>query len=107
MMIITQSRRSLRFLLPRSIPFTPAFGDSKNEKEFDEEEEFEVVGTDLLCAEKHCANKLAFAVPKLVQRTTARQPPSGVHAGSPGPDCRTLVLPSSVDVETSICPPMA
>ena len=47
-------------MLPRSIPFTPAFGDSKNEKEFDEEEEFEVVGTDLLCVEKHCADKLAL-----------------------------------------------
>ena len=43
---------------PRSTPFTLTCGDSKNEKGSGEEEGFEVVETELLCAEKHCANEL-------------------------------------------------
>ena len=35
------------------------------------------------------------AVPIPVRKMTARQPPSGVHAGSPGLECRTLVPPNS------------
>ena len=34
--------------------------DSENEKGSDEEERLEVVRTDSLCAEKHCANELAL-----------------------------------------------
>ena len=45
---------------PRSTPFTLTCGDSKNEKGSGEEEGFEVVETELLCAEKHCANELAL-----------------------------------------------
>ena len=37
-----------------------------------------------------------------VRRTTARQPPSGVHAGSPELDCRTLVPSNSTEV---LCAP--
>ena len=62
---------------PRSTPFTLTCGDSKNEKGSGEEEGFEVVETELLCAEKHCVNELAFAVPKPVRRTIARQPTIG------------------------------
>ena len=94
-MIIMQSRKNLLFLRPRSITFTPTCGDSEKERESNGEEGFEVVGTDLLCAEEHCANELAFAVPKPVRRTTARVPPPGVHAGSPGLDCMALIPPNS------------
>ena len=43
-----------------------------------------------------------YAVLKLVRRTAARQPPSGVHAGSPELDCRTLVPSNSTEV---LCAP--
>ena len=104
MMVMTQSRK-LHFLRPRSIPFTHTYQPAaiaKMRRNPMKRKDSRLLAL-TLCAGKHCVRtSWPCAVPKPVRRMTARQPPSGVHAGSPGLDCRTLVPPNSTAV---LCAP--
>ena len=101
MMIMTQSRRSLLFLRPRSIPFTHTYllaAIAKMRRNPVKRKDSRLLALTLSVLKSIVRMSWPCAVPKPVRRMTARQPPSGVHAGSPGLDCRTLVPPNSTAV---------
>ena len=105
MMIMMQSRRSLLFLRPRSIPFTHTYrlvAIAKMRRNPMKRKDSRLLALTLCVLKSIVQTSWPCAVPKLVRRTTARQPPSGVHAGSPGLDCRTLVPPNST---AGLCTP--
>ena len=106
MMIIMQSR-SLLFLRPHIIPFIHTYqlvAIAKMRRNPMKRKDSRLLAL-TLCAGKHCVRtSWPCAVPKPVRRMTARQPPSGVHAGSPGLDCRALDPPNSAAV---LCAPSA
>ena len=96
-MIMTQSR-SLLFLRPRSIPFTHTYllaAIAKMRRNPMKRKDSRLFALTLSVLESIVQTSWPCAVPKPVRRMTARQLPSGVHAGSPGLDCRTLVSPNS------------
>ena len=100
-MIITQSRRCLLFLRPCSIPFTHTYqlaAIAKMRRDPMKRKDSRLLALTLSVLKSIVRMSWPCAVPKPVRRTTARQPPSGVHAGSPGLDRRTLVLPNSKTV---------
>ena len=100
MMVMTQSRK-LHFLRPRSIPFTHTYrlvAIAKMRRNPMKRKDSRLLALTLCVLKSIVQTSWPCAVPKLVRRTTARQPPSGVHAGSPGLDCRTLVPPNSTAV---------
>ena len=104
-MIMTQSRRSSLFLRPRSTPFTHTYqlaAIAKMRRDPMKRKDSMLLAPTLSVLESIVRTSWPCAVPKPVRRMTARQPPSGVHAGSPGLDCRTLVPPNSTAV---LCAP--
>ena len=97
-MIMTQSRRSLLFLRPRSIPFTHTYqlaAIAKMRRDPMKRKDSRLLALTRSVLKSIVRTSWPCAVPKPVRRTTARQPPSGVQAGSPGLDCRTFVPPNS------------
>ena len=104
-MIMTQSRRSLHFLRPRSTPFTHTYqlaAIAKMRRDPMKRKDSRLLALALSVLESIVRTSWPCALRKPVRRMTARQPPSGVHAGSPGLDCRTLVPPNSTAV---LCAP--
>ena len=97
MMVMTQSRK-LHFLRPRSIPFTHTYQPAaiaKMRRNPMKRKDSRLLALTRSVLKSIVRTSWPCAVPKPVRRTTARQPPSGVQAGSPGLDCRTFVPPNS------------
>ena len=99
-MIIMQSR-SLLFLRPRVIPFIHTYqlaAIAKMRRNPMKRKDSRLLALTLSVLESIVRTSWPCAVPKPVRRMTARRPLSGVHAGSPGLDCRTLVPPNSTAI---------